>query len=74
MYLRGMTHLYVPDDKRFKQVRNGLLIKAQVKTFETPQGVKTNIIKTDAKGNPFSLDEINKNTVYSKGNRRWKKI
>lgn len=74
MYLRGVTHLYIPDKKRFNQVNQGILIKAHVKSFATPQGVSIKIIKTDAKGNPFSLDEINKSTVYSKGNRKWKKI
>lgn len=74
MYLRGVTHLYIPDKKRFNQVNQGILVKARVKSFATPQGVKTNIITSDSNGNKFNEFDIKKNTVESKGNSIWRKI
>ena len=34
-YLRQLTHLYIKDEKRFKQVKRGILEKYNVSGFDT---------------------------------------
>lgn len=44
-YLRQLTHLYIKDEKRFKQVKRGILEKYNVSGFDTIQGVKVDKYK-----------------------------
>ena len=61
VYAKQITHLYVPNPKRFEQVRKGYLIKAYVKGFKTPQGITKKEYLVSADGTPLSYANINKN-------------
>lgn len=39
LFLKGITHLYIPDKKRMYQRNVGLLDERRITSFETPQGV-----------------------------------
>ena len=65
VYAKQITHLYVPDPKRFEQVRKGYLIKAYVKGFVTPQGIKSHTYYSSADGNKLTIVDIDKNETSS---------
>jgi len=54
-----LTHLYVPDRKRFSQVKNGFLKKMRFRHRETPSGVNNSYYCRDVNGK--ALDFRNKN-------------
>ena len=36
----GLTHLYIKDEKRFKQIAKGNIMVMRFKEFDVPSGVK----------------------------------
>lgn len=64
VFLRGLTHLYVPDKKRMNQLRSGLLEKVFIDGFDTPSGVSVKKVETtDINGNPMSLSDVASHSV-----------
>jgi hypothetical protein len=57
-----LTHLYVKDNKRFRQVKKGLIKIEKFKEFDVPSGIKKEIYETDVNGKDISLN--NKNVRY----------
>lgn len=57
----ALTHLYVKDDKRFRQIKNGLIRVEKFKEFETPSGVKNYYYSKSVNGKKIDLK--NKNVV-----------
>ena len=54
----ALTHLYVKDDKRFKQVRKGNIMVSKFKEFDTPTGVKNYYYSKNINGNKINLKDI----------------
>ncbi len=62
-----LTHLYYKDDKRFKQVKKGLIKIEKFDKFDVPSGVKKEVFKTNVNGYNINLnDNFNVVKVYSK--------
>lgn len=55
----GLTHLYNKDEKRFKQVRKGNLLKMDFNEFETPSGVKNSFFDQNISGGKIDLSDKN---------------
>lgn len=57
-----LTHLYVKDEKRFKQVKKGNIMVMSFKDFDTPSGVKNSF--HDKTIENLKIDLKDKNIVY----------
>lgn len=53
----ALTHLYVKDDKRFKQVKKGNIMISKFKEFDTPTGVQNYYYSKTIKGNKINLKD-----------------
>lgn len=53
----GLTHLYLKDPKRFKQVSKGMIKKMKFKEFEAPSGVKDSYFEKNIKGKKIDLND-----------------
>lgn len=69
-YLRQLTHLYIKDEKRFKQVKRGILEKYNVSGFDTIQGVKVDKYKNL---NNLKIHDIKKISNFYKYVKVYKK-
>ena len=76
----ALTHLYVKDDKRFKQVKKGNIRIEKFKEFDVPSGVKNyyydknNVIKTEKRYLSKSQSErIKKFAKYDCNSDKYKK-
>lgn len=58
----GLTHLYLKDAKRFKQINKGFIKKMKFKEFETPSGVHDCYFEKNIKGKKIDLND-KKNVV-----------
>ena len=73
LYLKGVTHLYLPDKKRFAQRNAGILDERKISSFETPQGVyKTKIYKNSI-GKRLCINDIKMNSELIRYNIKTKK-
>jgi hypothetical protein len=62
----GLTHLYVKDNKRFTQIKNGLITVEKFKEFETPSGVKNSYFDKNLKGGKIDLKDSENVKVYKR--------
>ena len=53
----ALTHLYIKDDKRFKQVKKGNIKIEKFKEFDTPTGVKNYYYSKNTKGKKINLKD-----------------
>ena len=65
VYAKQITHIYVPDPKRFEKIRKGYIIKARVKGFYNLQGIKDTKIKYDVNGNKLTNSIFYSNNIIS---------
>ena len=63
LYCKQVTHMYLPDSKRFYQKNIGLLEERKITSFDTPQGVYKRHIKNGAYNVKLSLKNIKRNAV-----------
>lgn len=75
----ALTHLYVKDDKRFKQVKKGNIMVAKFKEFETPTGVKNYYYSKNTSGKNINLKDndivkVNKRYLPKKQADKMKKF
>ena len=54
----ALTHLYVKDDKRFKQVKKGNIKIEKFKEFDVPSGVQNYYYSRNKKGKKINLKDI----------------
>lgn len=73
VYVKGLTHLYYPDRKRFYQLKKGWLTKVKVNSFDVPSGMKAAEFR-NAEGKPLSMKDIKDNTVQEKKRFSYKKV
>lgn len=73
LFLKGVTHLYIPDKKSMHQRNIGLIEERRITTFETPQGVYKNKIYKNAVGKRLNLSDIKRNSELMRFNIRTKK-
>lgn len=59
----SLTHLYVKDDKRFKQVKKGNIRIEKFKEFDVPSGVQNYYYDKTVSGGKIDLED--KNAVIS---------
>lgn len=52
-----LTHLYIKDNKRFVQVRKGLIKIEKFKEFNVPSGVRKGIYTTNVNGKKIDLGD-----------------
>lgn len=52
-----MTHLYIKDDKRFKQVKKGNIRIEKFKEFDVPSGVQNYFYNRNKFGNKIDLKD-----------------
>lgn len=52
-----LTHLYIKDEKRFKQVRRGNISIEKFKEFDTPSGVRNSYYNRNTKGGKIDLKD-----------------
>ena len=57
-----LTHLYVKDNKRFKQVSKGNIMVTKFKEFDVPSGVRNQYYNQNVNGGKIDLK--NKNVIY----------
>lgn len=62
----ALTHLYIKDDKRFKQVKKGNIMVANFKEFETPTGVKNYYYSRNTNGKKINLKDKDVVKVYKR--------
>ena len=62
-----LTHLYIKDKNRFKQVKNGKILIQKFKEFEVPSGLKKEIYTKNINGTKIDLK--NKKFVVSVSKR-----
>lgn len=53
----ALTHLYVKDNKRFKQVKRGNIMISKFKEFDVPTGVQNYYYSRNKKGNKINLKD-----------------
>lgn len=53
----ALTHLYVKDDKRFKQVKKGNIMISRFKEFDTPTGVQNYYYSKNTCGKKINLKD-----------------
>ena len=51
----GLTHLYVKDNKRFIQIKQGKIMVMKFKDFDTPSGVKNTYFDKNVSGGKIDL-------------------
>ena len=56
-----LTHLYVKDEKRFRQVSKGLIKIMKFKEFDVPSGVRNQYYSSNVRGE--AIDLRNKNVL-----------
>lgn len=55
-----LTHLYVKDENRFKQVKRGNIMITKFKEFDTPTGVRNQYYNKNINGSKIDLnDKVN---------------
>lgn len=54
-----LTHLYIKDNKRFKQVKKGNILVEKFKEFDVPSGVRNTIYKTNVHKTNINMDDMN---------------
>lgn len=52
-----LTHLYIKDKERFKQVKKGLITIEKFKEFDVPSGVKKEVYTSTASGKNIDLND-----------------
>lgn len=52
-----LTHLYVKDDKRFKQVKRGNIMVTKFKEFDVPSGVRNVFYSKNISGGKIDLTD-----------------
>ena len=52
-----LTHLYVKDDKRFKQVKRGDIMVTKFKEFDVPSGVRNQYYNKNINGSKIDLND-----------------
>ena len=57
-----LTHLYVKDEKRFKQVHRGNIMVTKFKEFDVPSGVRNQYYWKNVNGGKINLKD--KNVTY----------
>ena len=57
-----LTHLYVKDEKRFKQVKRGNIMVTKFKEFDVPSGVRNQYYSKNVNGGKIDLK--NKDVIY----------
>lgn len=62
----ALTHLYVKDEKRFKQVNKGNIMVEKFKEFETPTGVQNYYYSKNKKGKKINLKDDDVVKVYNR--------
>lgn len=62
----ALTHLYVKDDKRFKQVHKGNILVSHFKEFETPTGVQNYYYSKTISGKKINLKDKEIVKVYKR--------
>ena len=50
------THLFLPDKKRFSDIKKGHLKKVKFPNFELPSGVNNNYYETDINGKSININ------------------
>lgn len=73
LYCKKITHLFLPDVKRFKQLKSGLLEEKKITSFKTPQGVYKRHIYNDVNGSRLTISNVMKNAVSIKNNIKIRK-
>lgn len=73
LFLKGVTHLYIPDRKRMYQRNSGILEERRITSFETPQGVYKNRIYNNVFGKRLNISDIKKNSELIRYNIKTKK-
>ena len=68
----GLTHLYVKDEKRFKQVTKGNIMVMKFKEFDVPSGVKNSYFDKNIQGKKIDLKD--KSNVKFISQRYLKKV
>ena len=53
----GLTHLYIKDNKRFAQVKKGMIKIEKFKEFDVPSGVKNRYFNQNSKGGKINLND-----------------
>ena len=53
----ALTHLYVKDEKRYRQVRRGKILISNFKEFETPSGVQNYYYSKNTCGKNINLKD-----------------
>ena len=62
-----LTHLYIKDKERFKQVKKGNILLEKFKEYDVPSGVKNHIYTTNIYGGAINLND--KENVQQVGKR-----
>lgn len=62
----ALTHLYIKDDKRFKQVRKGNILVSNFKEFDTLTGVQNYYYSKNTNGQTINLKDSNIVKVYKR--------
>ena len=73
VYALETTHLYIPDEKRMRQVRYGILKKVKFTCFDTPSGMSKKKYFKSFNGVKLNYRNIKKNSVDIKKNFSIKK-
>ena len=55
----GLTHLYVKDKQRFRQVKQGRIMIMKFKDFDVPSGVKNSYFDKNVSGGKINLKDKN---------------
>lgn len=66
-----LTHLYIKDEKRFKQVKRGNIMVTKFKEFDVPSGVKNEYYCKNVNGGNINLND--KSNVKIVSNRHLSK-
>ncbi len=62
----ALTHLYIKDEKRFKQVRKGNIRIEKFKEFDAPSGVQNYFYSRNTKNNKINLNDKSSVRLISK--------
>ncbi len=62
----ALTHLYIKDNERFKQVRKGNIMISKFKEFDTPTGVKNYYYSKNTNGKKIDLKDTSNVSFLSK--------
>ena len=64
--LQELTHMYIPDKKRFSQKAKGLIEEIYLDDFGASSGLKKRIITKDINGKKISSSDLKKYSNYIK--------